>query len=64
MANAAIKLEHALGMPVEYWLNLAAHYRETRASGRRGRTGALPSGQNAPRQRLQAEMSHKKSAVK
>jgi HTH-type transcriptional regulator/antitoxin HigA len=29
--ETAIKLERALGMPVEYWLNLEAHYQETRA---------------------------------
>ncbi len=29
--ETAIKLERALGMPVEYWLNLDAHYQETRA---------------------------------
>ena len=26
--ETAIKLERALGMPVEYWLNLEAHYQE------------------------------------
>ena len=29
--ETAIKLERALGMPVDYWLNLEAHYQETRA---------------------------------
>ncbi|NOY16049.1 MAG: HigA family addiction module antidote protein [Gammaproteobacteria bacterium] len=29
--ETAIKLERALGMSVEYWLNLEAHYQETRA---------------------------------
>jgi addiction module HigA family antidote len=29
--DTAIKLEHALGMPVDYWLNLEAHYHETQA---------------------------------
>jgi len=29
--ETAIKLERALGMPVEYWLNLEALYQETRA---------------------------------
>lgn len=29
--ETAIKLERALGMPVEYWLNLEAHYQETQA---------------------------------
>ncbi|MDE0282887.1 MAG: helix-turn-helix domain-containing protein [Gammaproteobacteria bacterium] len=29
--ETAIKLERALGMPVEYWLNLEVHYQETRA---------------------------------
>lgn len=29
--ETAIKLERALGMPMEYWLNLEAHYQETRA---------------------------------
>lgn len=52
--ETALKLEHALGMPVEYWLNLEAHYRETRA--RLAETPAC--------QRLRAGMSHKKSAVK
>lgn len=32
--ETALKLEHALGMPVEYWRNLEAHCRETRAPGR------------------------------
>jgi addiction module HigA family antidote len=27
--ETAIKLERALGMPADYWLNLEAHYRET-----------------------------------
>jgi HTH-type transcriptional regulator/antitoxin HigA len=29
--ETAIKLERALGMPVEYWLNLEAHYQEIQA---------------------------------
>lgn len=29
--ETAIKLERALGMPVEYWLNLEVHYQKTRA---------------------------------
>ncbi len=29
--ETAIKLERGLGMPVEYWLNLEAHYQEIRA---------------------------------
>jgi HTH-type transcriptional regulator/antitoxin HigA len=29
--ETAIKLERALGMPVDYWLNLEANYQETRA---------------------------------
>lgn len=29
--ETAIKLERALGMPAEYWLNLEAHYQETKA---------------------------------
>jgi len=29
--ETAIKFERALGMPVDYWLNLEAHYQETRA---------------------------------
>jgi len=29
--DTAIKLERALGMPVDYWLNLEAHYQETQA---------------------------------
>lgn len=29
--ETAIKLERALAMPVDYWLNLEAHYQETRA---------------------------------
>lgn len=29
--ETALKLERALGMPVEYWLNLEANYQETRA---------------------------------
>ena len=29
--ESALKLEHAPGMPGEYWLNLEAHYRETHA---------------------------------
>ena len=29
--ETAIKLERALGMPVDYWLSLEAHYQETRA---------------------------------
>lgn len=28
--ETAIKLERALGMPVDYWLNLETHYQETR----------------------------------
>ena len=28
--ETAIKLERALGMPVDYWLNLEANYQETR----------------------------------
>lgn len=58
-------MEHAPGMPVEYWLNLEAHYRETRArlveeaGSERSRPAKMPA-----RQRLKAGMSHKKSAVK
>lgn len=65
MANAAIKLEHALGIPVEYWLKLEGHYRENRArlveetGPEHSRPAKMPA-----RQRLKAEMSHKKSAVK
>ena len=29
--KTAIKLERALGMPVEYWLNLETQYQETQA---------------------------------
>jgi addiction module HigA family antidote len=29
--ETALKLERALGMPADYWLNLEAHYQETRA---------------------------------
>ena len=29
--DTAVKLEHALGMPVDYWLNLQANYQLTRA---------------------------------
>ena len=63
--ETALKLEHALGMPVEYWLNLEAHYQETRArlveeaGPEHSRPAKMPA-----RQRLKAEMSHKKSAVK
>ena len=63
--ETALKLEHALGMPVEYWLNLEAHYRETRArlakeaGPEHSRLAKMPA-----RQRLKVEKSHKKSAVK
>ena len=65
MANAAIKLEHALGMPVEYWLKLEARYPETRARlvEETGPEHSCPAKMPA-RQRLKAEMRHKKSAVK
>lgn len=59
--KTALKLEHALGMPVEYWLNLEARYRETRrrlveeAGPEHARSAKMPA-----RQRLKAEMSHKK----
>ena len=52
-------------MPVEYWLNLAAHYPETRArlAEEAGPEHSRPVKMPA-RQRLRTEMSHKKSAVK
>ena len=55
--ETAIKLERALGMPVEYWLNLEAHYQETRARLAIHESGSLKVSPMVPSGRSAAKIS-------
>ena len=54
--ETALKLEHAPGMPVEYWLNLEVHCRETRArlaeeAGPEHARPSAPEGRDEPQKK-------------